>query len=83
MKLFTTKPYRSRHADENRAPTGTECVGCEKTEPGTEQQPIKLTLCSVCKEWRCTTCYSQHSAPDEWYVPQTRRAWWLQAVRRG
>ncbi|GAA0738515.1 hypothetical protein GCM10010199_61560 [Dactylosporangium roseum] len=67
-----------RHAVDHQAPDGTECDGCGKADPA-----VALACCSICESWMCSTCFSQHKAPDSFYQPQTRRAWWLRMVGRG
>lgn len=82
--LTRQSEYVHRHAAENRAPSETPCVDCGKTEPGTEEQPVVLAECSVCKVWLCAGCYTMHSAPAGWDDPKP--SLWkrlLKVVRRG
>jgi hypothetical protein len=79
-----TKAYAGRHADDERAPTGTECVECGKTEPGAADAPITLARCSACEAWRCTTCFSQHAyTPPAREVGTVRAPWWKRMIGRG
>jgi hypothetical protein len=79
-----TAAYAGRHADDERAPTGTACRECGKTEPGTDAVPVTLARCSSCEAWRCTTCFSQHAwtPPPRTFGP-VRAPWWKRAIRRG
>lgn len=79
--LRRSSEYVGHHTDEHRAPKDTPCVGCDKTEPGTNEEPVFLAECSVCKAWRCTACFTMHRGPDSFYSPPSRRAWWLRMVR--
>jgi hypothetical protein len=54
-----TAAYVGRHADDDRAPTGTECVDCGLKQLGVPES--MLARCSMCEVWRCSTCYSQHA----------------------
>jgi len=82
--LTRQSEHIGRHAIERRPPEGTVCVDCRRSEPGTETEPVVLAECSICRVWRCTRCYAQHSAPAGWDDPKP--PWWkraLKAVRRG
>lgn len=81
--LRKTKTYAGRHADDHRAPTGTECVVCDRTEPGTNDLPVVLVRCSVCAAWMCSgACFSLHRAPAG-FGEETGAARWRRWLRRG
>lgn len=74
---------RKTAVEPTRAPDGTECTACNRTEPGTSTLPVVLARCSVCETWLCSgACFSQHAAPAAWYqdVP---RSWWKRVLGRG
>lgn len=77
-----TAAYIGRHADDERAPTGTECVGCGLKQLGVPES--MLARCSQCETWRCSTCFSQHAyTPPPRTVGPVRAPRWKRAIRRG
>jgi hypothetical protein len=81
--LRRNSDYVGHHAAERRAPAESVCCLCDKSEPGTKDEPIALAKCSLCDDWYCTADYTMHKGPDEFYNPPTRRAWWLRVIGRG
>jgi hypothetical protein len=79
------KEYTNRNADNEKPPAGTLCSDCKLPEfvpePGSDEPAVTLALCSVCQRWRCSTCYSQHRAPESWYEQSARPAWWKRVLR--
>jgi hypothetical protein len=76
--------YAGRHSNDHRAPAGTECVACDRTEPGTNDLPVLLVRCTVCAAWMCSgSCFSLHRAPAEFYAEDTRASWWKRVIGRG
>lgn len=78
-----TAAYVGRHADDDRAPTGTRCLDCGKTEPGTSDEPTTLARCSICEAWRCSTCFSQHELTPPPVVAEVTAPLWKRVIRRG
>lgn len=84
-----TAAYVGRHADEDRAPTGTACVDCGGVEPppdavcDEDERPLKLTRCSMCEVWRCTTCYSQHALTPPPVAAEVKTPLWKRVIGRG
>jgi hypothetical protein len=86
-----TAAYAGRHADDERAPTGTPCADCGATEPSPDaklapdEQPMKLACCSKCQAWFCGgACFSLHTfrPPPRLFGP-VKASWWKRVIGRG